>query len=179
MEYLLLFILGGYAYHFRGSAGEGGRIQQFIGESIGTQGGRALWAIVVTMMIAGATGNILMLLAMPIPAFLGVLPGYFGGQFDLTKQPNRNVKNYGRLTLRGMFIAFPILVVLSIMNGLGWHEGGNGGLGVMLGGGFVLYYLLGKLIYDLGIKIPLCEAWPEWAQFILGGAVFMGLGMSV
>lgn len=98
MEYLIVFFLSAICYRLRGSS------------QIGTQSGRILyWAMPMSSLLVARTGDMWMFLTV-IPLWLGVLPGYFGGQFDLDKKDNRNFKNYARLTLRGMFICLPLAV---------------------------------------------------------------------
>ena len=179
MWYIPIFLLGAYAYHLRGSAGGGGRLQQLLGEAPGTQVGRLIWAATVTFVLTACTGNMWMMAFIPIPAFLGVLPGYWTGEFDLAKEKNRNPKNYAILSLRGAWIAFPVMLVLIAMREMGLHNGDIGGFGVIAGGMFHIWYLLGRSAYNLGFRLPLVVAWPEWAQFILGGAVMVGVGVSL
>ncbi len=178
MEYLLIFTLGAYAYHLRGSAGPGGRLYDILGQAPGTQLGRLLWTLVFTMATVGATGNPWLIFIAPF-AFLGVLPGYFGGQFDLWNKTNRNAHNYGLLSLRGMFICFPAMVGLGIAHATGLHDGGIGGFGVMAGALFVPCYLFGRVLYNFNVKLPLIVGWAEWGQALLGGCILTGWVMSV
>lgn len=158
---LLLIPIAAIGYRLRGSAGKGGWVEKLTGIAIGTFFGRWLWCIPVALM---ASHNIGQFMLVAMAAYFGVMLGYWGGQFDLETPTNRNWKNYAILTLRGMFIALPVVITLG---GAGW--------GGILGGALLVpYYLLG-IPLARRIKLPLLHGFSEFGELFLGLSIAIGI----
>lgn len=156
---LLLIPLAAIGYRLRGSAGEGGWFEKLFGFAIGTFLGRFLWCVPVSYMFAETWLEFAAYLAL---TYGGVMFGYWGGQFDLEKEENRNWKNYAILSLRGAFIAFPLALATGAWGG------------VIAGSILPFYYRLGMSIAPR-LKLPLLHGFSEWGELMLGLAIAVGL----
>jgi hypothetical protein len=162
IQFIASFILSGFTGRIRGGLGN-----EFVRKLLGKPDGweipnnyiRSVWAISVTLLIWPAT-FILWPLTF-IAAFIGVMPGYWKGKFNLADPANRNWKNYFWLTLRGMFIALPVAVLYSFYSDYTkWPA-------VVVGGLFVIYYLTG---YRITKRSPI-QAGSQWGEWLLYGAI--------
>lgn len=146
----------------------GGLIDQIIGKEISNGWLRGQWALLITTLVFLKTSAWMLSPVIFITAFLGVVPGYFGGKFDLSLASNRNIKNYAWLTARGMFILFPCALVLftvPFMEFL-WY-------GVLAGALFVPCYVAGNVIY----KYCKWQGWTQWGEILLGAAIGAALSL--
>jgi hypothetical protein len=161
MEALIGALLGSAAYRIRG-----GGIDLWLGRVIGKRGGwtpsngygRAFWALFVTLLLPlGYHSPFIFALA-----FLGVLFGYFGGEFNLALKENRTWKNYAKLTARGAFIMLPLALTYGLLYSQLW-------LGVAAGLLFVPCYLA-----DNYLKKYAHANWGELLLgFMIGGALWL------
>jgi hypothetical protein len=156
---ILLALICGIGYRLRGSAGQGGWVEKIIGFPVGTFLGRFFWCIPVAAL---TTPSLLLFVPYVVLAYIGVMFGYWGGEFDLEAKANQNWKNYARLTIRGCFVAFP----LALFTGA-W-------LGVVAGCLFVPYYKLSIPISRF-LKLPMLKGFSEWGEFLLGTFIAYGL----
>lgn len=160
----LAFILGFIGYRLRGSA---------IFPNLGNTLRRILfWAIPVGVMVVLTTKLWWAALASIPLAWLGVAPGYFGGEFALDKPENRNIRNYALLGLRGAWITAPIFAASLVAKHFGLLEHSIGLFAVIAGALFPLYYFAGMKLDK--VKLPLLTYYPEWGEAFLGGAVLAG-----
>jgi len=158
---IALFILGGIFYRMRGS--DMAWLAMLTKRTYGLFEGRLFWALLCTGMVSAVNGGLLYWLLLPL-FFLGVVPSYWRGQFNLEYAPNRNIKNYLWLSLRGAFIALPVFLA----TGQAWG-------GILAGALFPAYYLLGLSLQKLKSPIPYLSKFSEWGEFILGGAILVGI----
>ncbi len=161
MEYLasILAIIG---YRLRGSAGKGGWIDKLTGYAPGTRFGRMLWCAPIAGVVAQSWIEILPVM---LAAYVGVMFGYWGGEFNLEHKPNRNFKNYAILTVRGMVI--PLFVCLITLDY--WWAIAGGAL-------FVPCYLAGLWIAPR-LKLPLLHGFSEWGELLLGASIVIGFSL--
>lgn len=159
---VFLFLLGAYAYRLRGDSNEGGFIERHLGFIIGTQGGRLIWSFVVSSLLAFKVHDLaFFIMGLPL-VFVGVMFGYFGAYFDLSNKDNLRLGNLARLTLRGMFIMFPLaFFTLPFKLYFLWY-------GVAAGALFVPFYYIGAKI---ALKIPMVAGNTQWGEWLLGGAI--------
>lgn len=155
METLIGALLGSIAGRIRG-----GGIDYRIGELLKKPAdwtpsngyGRAFWALFVTLSLPlGWHSPFIFALA-----FLGVLFGYFGGEFNLALKENRNLKNYARLSARGVFIILPLALTYGSLYSQLW-------LGVAAGLLFVPCYLADNYLKKY-------VNW-NWGEILLYGAI--------
>jgi hypothetical protein len=151
--------LGAILYRLRGSAGPGGWFEKLFGFAIGTFLGRFLWCVPVAYLLAETW---LQFALYAILAYIGVMFGYWGGQFDLSLPKNRHLNNYLILTVRGGFIPLP----LAMATGAWWSVAGG-----ML---FVPCYLLGGVISRYA-KLPLLHGHTEWGEALLAACIVGGI----
>lgn len=156
---LILAVICGLGYRLRGSAGDGGWVEKIFGFPTGTFLGRFFWCVPVALLMAHTPLDFLFYAFL---AYIGVMFGYWGGQFDLSQPKNNNWKNYATLTVRGMFIAFP----LAVATGAWW--------GVVAGALFVPCYKFSIPISGK-IKLPMLHSFSEWGEFLLGFFIAYGL----
>lgn len=162
---LLISLLGGVIYRIRGGA-----FNDFFRDYFGKPPEwevpnlwiRGLWAVFMAVMCVAASGDILYFVTAPL-WYLGVAPGYFGGEFNLESKENRNPKNYLKLTARGCFIALPAAIATGAFGG------------VAAGFFFVPFYLLGiAIVYLFKPKFKELRGFSQWGEFLLGMAVTYG-----
>lgn len=162
MSYIIAFIIGALSYRVRGGAFNE-PIREYLGKppewEIPNSIIRGQWAIVMALLATACTGNIYMLLTAPL-WFLGVVPGYFGGEFDLKNKANRKPKNYARLALRGAFIGFPYFLVTA------------NGLPMALGAMLPIAYLCGIFLQNVVSKR---YGFTQYGEAIVGGLVALGV----
>lgn len=162
------FIFGFIGYRLRGSA---------IFPKLGNTLRRIMFWGVPVGLIVFLTTKIWWAALASIPlAWLGVAPGYFGGEFALHKPENRNIKNYALLSLRGAWITAPIFIASLIAKHFGLLDHSIGLFAVIAGALFPLYYLAGKKLEK--VKLPLLTYYPEWGEALLGGAVLAGMAYA-
>lgn len=111
-------------------------------------------------------------LSMPL-AWLGIAPGYWGGQFALAIKKNRTWDNYATLAIRGAFIMQPICMASYVLTIFGYLDHGIAFWGVVAGLNFPAYYLIGIPLAK-NVKLPLLTSYPEWGEGLLGGTVLLG-----
>lgn len=174
--YLLIFLLGGIA---RRIAGAGGIKEARLA--------RLPWVLFITFLMAGLTGNLWMLLIVPLPAYLGICVGYFGAEFNVQEKQNRKPKNLLLLTLRGMFTALPIFIVTTLIQIIGTQFGlyicSSAGIGGIAAGiFFALCYLVGIPIQNFlrkyNIKIPHLQTFSQWGEFLSYGLIAVGIALT-
>jgi hypothetical protein len=130
MTPILLILLGGIAYRIRG-----GLIDDIISREMPNNFIRSFWALYITLLLPlNAVTPIVFALAL-----IGVIPSYWGGKFDLTKQENRTWKNYAWLALRGAFITAPMTICLHQLYPFLWFS-------ILAGVCMPLCYLIGVVI---------------------------------
>lgn len=191
MEHLAAFIIGGYGRRVIGS----GIITAFLNEELGLSPvynedrlAKKLawlaprifcWAILVQIMfVLYHPNNIGLSYIVGIAAFIGVVFGYFGGEFNLAEKRNRNWLNYILLAIRGGFIAWPVCLTLYVAQKLGLYTGGLGDWGMRVGLFLPAFYLLG-LKLEGRIRLPMVSSFPNWGEFLTGGAVMAAVGASL
>lgn len=154
--------LGFIGYRLRGS----GKVLP----GLGNTGQRLLfWGVPVGVMMALATGSWIFAMASVPLGWLGVIPGYWGGQFALADPANRNFKNYFILGLRGAFISLPIFLGSLVAQYFGVLDVTVGLFGIIAGALFPVYYLAGLKLQKF--KLPLLTNYAEWGEALLGTAV--------
>ena len=155
---ILWALLGGLCYRCRG-----GLADPYIGLALGKGTGyeapnniiRSVWALFIMVMLPLSLQTSLLIFFL---ALLGVLPGYFNAEFDLSLPQNRNWRNYARLTARGMFICLPLAIVMSLLgNHAVWF-------GVVAGALFVPCYLAGNLLY----RVCKIQGHTQYGEWLLG-----------
>lgn len=142
-------ILGAVTYRFRGVGNQW----------VGTRLARLPWCLVLTLAAYSVLPN-KMLLDLPalfILSYVGVMFGYFGGQFDLALGSNRNYANYLILTIKGATIALPVCLYI-----------GNY-YAIFAGSLFFVYYLFGLSFSD--------KNFPVIGDLLLGSAILSGIVM--
>lgn len=149
---IIAAILGGIAYRIRG-----GMLDDIIGREIPNNYIRSVWALYVMFMLPLSVWSPVIFAL----ALVGVIPGYFGGKFDLTKRENRTWKNYAWLSLRGAFIMSPLALCFTMLYPWLW-------LGVLAGA-------LMPMWYWIGIKIPEKKPYVSHSQI---GEWFIGLSIG-
>lgn len=164
---VILAILGGFAYRIRGGGGN-----EFARKLLGKPAEweapngiiRSIWALFVTINLYFSHPQFYIIPLVFILAFIGTLPGYFGGKFDLSLKENNTWQNYTRLSARGLFITLPLtLCFFPIYPQLVYAS--------LLGLLFVPCYLVG---------ITLARYFPvwihtQWGEFLLGAIITWGL----
>lgn len=176
---LLAFFTGGIGYRLRGSSNEGGWASVLFGAEPGLTIGRMLfWAYPVTCFVTALTGNLLIAPLIFLSAWLGVVPGYFGGEFNIEDPKNRNWKNYLRLTLRGMWIAAPLCDTLVALNYLGYYHGDFGWGGMIAGALFVFNYWIWIRIGRTP-HFQFIHGYVECGEFLTGGLVMVGIALTI
>lgn len=155
-------LLGGFVYRIRG-----GMFNDFVRDYLGKPPGwevpnlwiRSLWAVYATLCCVAFSGEVIYFITAPL-WYLGIAPGYFGGEFNLEAKENRNPKNYMKLCVRGAFIAFPAAIA-------------TGALGGVAAGMFLpFYYLAG-----LGIIYLFKPKWKELKGFSQLGELLTGIAV--
>jgi len=160
---ILSTILGATAYRIRG--GGGNEIVRKIlkkpeGWEILNGWIRCIWALFVTL-------NFPLNLASPVMfiiSFFGVTMGYWGGEFDLTKQENRTWKNYAILAARGAFIILPLALCFTLSYPQLWFS-------VLAGALMPAFYLLGV---GIGKKYAILGT-SQWGELLIGAAIGFAL----
>lgn len=165
LQVLFWGCIGGFAYRTRG-----GLLDAAVGRALGEAPDwqipdtliRAVWGIAVEFCILSYTDSLLHGAIIGCLAFVGTLPGYFGGEFDLSLPANWNWKNYLRLTARGMFTCLPAAC---------YATGADLGItaqalwcGVAAGAVFVPAYLSGKWLYHIARE----QGQSQWGEWQLG-----------
>lgn len=92
-------ILGGLAYRIRG-----GMLDDILGRELPNGLIRAVWCLYVTLSLPISYLSPFVF----VLAYAGVFPGYWGGQFDLTKEENHTWRNYSILSARGAWLMLPL-----------------------------------------------------------------------
>jgi hypothetical protein len=155
METIIGALLGSAAYRIRG-----GGVDLWLGKVIGKREGwtpsngygRAFWALFVMLSLPlGYHSPFIFALA-----FLGVLFGYFGGEFNLELKENRTWKNYALLSARGAFIMLPLALTYGSLYCQLWY-------GVVAGLLFVPCYLIDALLKKYSSR--------NWGEILLGAAI--------
>jgi hypothetical protein len=147
-----LILLGGLAYRIRG-----GLIDQIIGRDIPNGYIRAVWALYITIALMPAMWVAPLVFGL---AFAGVVPGYFGGRFDLTLKENRTWRNYGLLAARGAFIIGPLAFCFyPLYPSLAY--------GALAGALMPLCYLAGGVIIKFNSNIVTSSP-SQWGEFLIG-----------
>jgi hypothetical protein len=161
---ILWALLGGLTYRIKG-----GLIDDILHREFSNTLIRSVWALYVTLMLPLSIYSP----AAFILAFAGVIMGYWGGKFDLTKKENRTIRNFLILACRGAFIMFPLALSTSILSIVNfspvycqlWY-------GVIAGALMPLYYLAGLGIGEI-FKIQGKSQWGEWLIGIAIGSVLV------
>lgn len=155
-------IAGSLVYRIRGGMGNEA-IRNYSGKPKGWEipNGiiRGIWALYVTILI-GANSPYLGLPIIFVLAFLGVVPGYFGGEFDLTKKENRTWQNLSLLSARGAFIILPLALCFSTLYPHLWY-------GVACGALMPIWYLLGV---EIGKKSAIMSH-SQWGEVLIGASI--------
>jgi len=147
METLIGAILGAIFYRVRG-----GGIDHLFSKPISNHILRSVWALFVTLSLPiGWHSPFIFALA-----FVGVLFGYFGGEFNLALKENRVWRNYLILTARGAFIMFPLALTYGLIYSQLWY-------GVAAGLLFVPCYLADNYLKKLYKQ--------NWGEILLGAAI--------
>lgn len=127
---LLVFIFGGLGGMLRGvSLLPSTTLARFV-----------FWNIPIGILIGLLTWNIAYGLVASLLAWAGIVIGYWGS-FDLTKQLNRNISNYLKLTATACFRMLPLAIGAALIG----HY--YAVFGVFAGITFVPAYLIGIKIY--------------------------------
>lgn len=134
----ILILLAGLAYRIRGGLGNE-YVRKLLkkpeGWEIPNNYIRSVWALYVAMIFPISLLSPLIFML----ALIGVIPGYFGGKFDLTLKQNRTWKNYAWLSARGAWICLPLAVCFYTI--YPWLF-----LGVIAGAFMPVWYLIGTVI---------------------------------
>lgn len=179
IEGILAFILGFFGRRLVGGGLDGDIEKRLFGSELGTQISRLIyWAIPVAILVMALTGNIFAgLVSLPL-AWLGLVPGYWGGKFNLENKANRNLANYARLTARGAFIALPLCIGLQLLLGYApW-------LSVAAGALFVPCYLTGIWLSRFDRlnrmwRVVIFKDPSNYGEGLLGGFVMLAIAKGI
>jgi len=155
METIIGALAGAAAYRIRG-----GGIDHLFSRPVSNHILRSVWALFVTLSLPlGWHSPFIFALA-----FLGVLFGYFEGEFNLAKKENRVWRNYCILSARGAFIMLPLALTYGSLYSQLWLAAAFGLL-------FVPCYLA-----DIPLKkyVNMYQNWGEvLLGFVIGGALWL------
>lgn len=168
MQFIFNAIIGFIGYRLRGEGADP--------LNLDTTPARIIyWAVPVGICIFIDTGLWWVGLgAIPL-AWVGVAPGYFGGQFDLALQANRNWNNYMRLGFKGMLISTPLLAVSETLFLIGYLPKPIGAVSMLLGLLFPLYYLAGLKLQRF--SLPYLNTFTAWGEGLMGAAIMAGYAL--